>query len=241
MKVKDHYDFHLGNFYSWMVGDFAAKQLEQQTYFIQRGMMPASNKLAIDLGAGHGLQTIALATLGYRVIAVDFNRQLLTELSLRKQGLDVEVVEDDFLIFLQNTSRQAELIVCMGDTITHLDSINDVSNLIREIERLLEPRGKAVFSFRDLSKELKEEKRFIPVKSDHTKILTCFLEYFPNHVLVHDILYEKQNGEWVQRVSAYPKLRLNEEVIVGLLRDNNLAVIQSEVINGMIYLIGQKS
>jgi hypothetical protein len=160
---------------------------------------------------------------------------------LHKQNLDVKVVEDDFLIFLKNTRRQAELIVCMGDTITHLDSINDVSNLIWEIERVLEPRGKAVFSFRDLSNELKEEKRFINVKSDHTKILTCFLEYFPDRVLVHDILYEKQDGEWIQKVSAYPKLRLHEEVIVGLLRDNNLEVIQSEVINGMIYLIGQKS
>ena len=26
MSVKEHYDNHLGNFYSWMIGDFISKQ-----------------------------------------------------------------------------------------------------------------------------------------------------------------------------------------------------------------------
>lgn len=240
MTVKDHYDFHLGNFYSWMVGDFAARQLEQQAYFSQRGITPTSNKLAIDLGAGHGLQTIALATLGYRVMAVDFNKQLLSELSSRIENFDVEIIEEDFLLFLKNLKKQAALIVCMGDTITHLANTSNISELIREIERILEPGGKIVFSFRDLSNEMKEEKRFIQVKSDETRILTCFLEYFSDHVMVHDILYEKQNKGWVQKVSAYPKLRINEKIITNLLNDNSLKIVKSETINGMIHLIGQK-
>ena len=47
------------------------------------------------------------------------------------------------------------------------------------------------------------------VKNDDSRILTCFLEYFPHHVMVHDILYEKQGGKWIQKVGSYPKLRLD--------------------------------
>jgi 2-polyprenyl-3-methyl-5-hydroxy-6-metoxy-1,4-benzoquinol methylase len=44
---------------------------------------------AIDLGAGYGIQSIALANLGFRVRAVDFNRQLLEELSVNKKSLPI--------------------------------------------------------------------------------------------------------------------------------------------------------
>jgi hypothetical protein len=59
--------------------------------------------------------------------------------------------------------------------------------------------------------------------------------------MVHDILYEKQNNAWVQKVSAYPKLRLTEKIVTNLLSDYNLQIIKSETINGLIHLIGQKA
>jgi hypothetical protein len=33
MTAKEHYDNHLDNFYSWMVGEFTTKQQEQQAFF----------------------------------------------------------------------------------------------------------------------------------------------------------------------------------------------------------------
>ncbi len=39
--------------------------------------------------------------------------------------------------------------------------------------------------------ELTELDRFIPVKSDGSKIFTCFLEYEKETVKVHDIIYER--------------------------------------------------
>jgi SAM-dependent methyltransferase len=240
MKAKDHYEHHLGNFYSWMIGDFEEKQLEQEKFFFENGILPTSSKSAFDLGAGHGLQAIALAKLGFAVKAIDFNKQLLEELDSRKRDLNIKIIEDDFSNFLKRTHEQAEVIVCMGDTLTHLESLDHVKKLIREVAKHLEPRGKIVFSFRDLTKELKNEERFIPVKNDDTRIPTCFLEYFSDRVLIHDILYEKQNGQWLQKVSFYPKLCLNEAMIVDLFEKNNIELIKSDTINRMIHLIGRK-
>lgn len=48
-----------------------------------------------------------------------------------------------------------------------------------------------LLSFRDYSVPLQDEKRFIPVRSDEGRILTCFLEYSEDSVLVHDILHER--------------------------------------------------
>lgn len=240
MKARDHYEHHLGNFYSWMVGDFNDIVREQQNLLKEWNIKPISNKIAFDLGCGNGLQCIPLAKTGFKVKAVDFNQQLLDELAIRSGDLNIEIVKDDILHFLMGTSHNAELITCMGDTLTHLESLKDVRALISNISTHLEVAGKAIFSFRDLTTELKDEQRFIPVRSDDSKILTCFLEYFSDHVIVHDILHENQDGKWIQRIGSYPKLRLAESAIVDLLQENKIEVKRSEIINRMIYLLGQR-
>jgi hypothetical protein len=121
-----------------------------------------------------------------------------------------------------------------------LKSIDDVEEFVRNISKHLEPGGKVVFSFRELNVELKGEERFIPVRNDEKRILTCFLEYFPDHVMIHDILHEYELGKWMQKVSCYPKLRLTENVIVRMLERFGINTISTERIRGMLYLIGER-
>jgi hypothetical protein len=51
-------------------------------------------------------------------------------------------------------------------------------------------------SFRDYSKELIGIVRFIPLKSNENKLLTCILDYEDAFVNVTDLLYEKNNDVW---------------------------------------------
>jgi 2-polyprenyl-3-methyl-5-hydroxy-6-metoxy-1,4-benzoquinol methylase len=241
MTAKEHYENHLGNFYSWMAGDFTEKQSEQQSFFSSHSILPRSNTLALDLGAAHGLQSVSLAKLGFSVTSIDFNPQVLQELERNGKELPIKIVQDDFLHFLETTRVKAELILCMGDTLTHLENEEAVKKLIRLTEDRLLPGGRMILSFRDLTRELKGAERFFAVKSDAYRILTCFLEYFPDHVMVHDILHEKSGEHWIQKISAYPKLRLSEKAITILLEQAHLKIITSEIINRMICLVAEKS
>lgn len=240
MNAKDHYENHLARFYSWMVGNFSEKQQAQEDFFVRNGITPKGNKIAIDIGAGNGLQSISLAKLGFEVIAVDFNRQLLDELISNKKDLNIETVCNDAGNFFLNFNGHADVIVCMGDTVTHLETFDHAEQLLANISRHLAPGGWTVISFRELTAELKGPERFIPVRSDETRILTCFLEFFPNHVMVHDILHEWQSGTWIQKTSCYPKLRLSEAYVIETLDRNKIKLLSTQCISGMIYLVGQK-
>jgi 2-polyprenyl-3-methyl-5-hydroxy-6-metoxy-1,4-benzoquinol methylase len=240
MKVKEHYDKHLGNFYSWMLGDFQQKQLEQQQIFELLGIKPRSNKIAIDLGAGNGLQSIALANLGFAVKSIDFNKRLLSELDANKGEHAIEIIEADLVEFMNQYDNHAELIICMGDTISHLPNTSQLEELISKVSSQLSAAGRFIVSFRDLNHELLAEQRFIPVKSDDHKILTCFVEFFVDHVMIYDILHEKENEMWVQKISCYPKLRLSEPLLTELLKKNSFSIKSSTVVNKMIYLVGEK-
>lgn len=106
---------------------------------------------------------------------------------------------------------------------------------------ILEKKGKLLLSFRDYTNALTGTSRFIPVKSDETRILTCFLEYGETQVTVHDLLYEKTGNGWEQKISAYPKLRLSLETVVQWIEQNGMKVLFNEPVNRMVTIIAEKS
>jgi hypothetical protein len=128
----------------------------------------------------------------------------------------------------------------MGDTLTHLESFPDVDAFISAASKKLLPGGIIALSYRELTNEWKDQQRFIHVKSDDKRILTCFLEYFEAYVQVYDLLHENVEGKWVQKVSSYSKLRLSYNDVATRLIKNGVDIISNETINGMIHLIGQR-
>lgn len=240
MSVKEHYEKHLGSFYSWMVGDFEIKQKEQQDYFISRNIKPINKGHAIDLGAGHGIQSVSLAKIGFTVRAIDFNIHLLDELELNSVGLPIEIINADIRLFKDYTVGEPELIVCAGDTITHLDNLKEVEQLIKDCAGKLCNQGKLILSFRDYTHAVAGNDRFIPVKSDESRILTCCLDYFDGKVLVTDLLFTKLENGWQQSVSSYFKVRVTSITIEGFLQKHGFNILHLDSVNRMVTIIAQK-
>jgi SAM-dependent methyltransferase len=239
MTVKEHYDNHLGDFYSWMMGDFQTKTNEFKSLLTDNFIIPTSNKIAIDLGAGHGLQSIPLAEIGFQVLAIDFNQQLLDELKANAKDLDVTVINDD-IKKVETFADKPELIICCGDTLSHLDNKIEVKIFITNIVKSLEKNGKLILSFRDYSNKLTGIDRFIPIKSDGTKILTCILDYEDEFVNVTDLLYERTDDVWKQKVSNYKKVRLLTNEIVGHLEGSGMTIKFNQIENRLTTIIASK-
>jgi precorrin-6B methylase 2 len=239
MTVKEHYDNHLGYFYSWMTGDFQARCGEFKKFLADNFISPSSNKIAIDLGAGHGLQSIPLAEVGFQVLAIDFNKQLLDELKLNARNLNIATINDD-IKKVKHFVNKPELIVCCGDTLSHLESKSEIRNLIADISESLENNGKLIISFRDYSNELTGIDRFIPVKRDNNKILTCILDYEDEFVNVTDLLYERTNEVWEQKVSTYRKVRISTKNMVDYLEEAGMVIKFNNPINRLTTIMAGK-
>ncbi len=241
MNVKDHYETHLADIYAWMMGDFATCCNKQQELMFSYNLDRIENKTAIDLGAGSGIYSIPLAQMGYEVTAVDFNSQLLKELKNNAANLPINIINDD----IRNIARKKHifpgLIVCGGDTISHLDSVDEVGQFIFDISTILGDEGVFYLSFRDYAKELEDEKRFIPVRSDETRVHTCFLEYFEDKVKITDLLNEKNGVGWKQKVSSYYKVRITTSMITDFLIYAGFETEFNNVHNGMTYIKAVKT
>lgn len=241
MTVKDHYDKHLSSFYSWYAGDFKTNKDAFKAFCIENKIIPSSSKAAIDLGAGNGIQSIALAELGYSVTAIDFSKQLLDELEVLAKGFPINLINDDIRIINQYLELKPELIVCCGDTLPHLESIDEIIKLLTDSYSVLIQGGKLILTFRDYSSELVDTQRFIPVKSDNTRVFTCFLEYFPDKIRVTDLLHEFEDNRWVQKVSSYYKTRVTKATLTDILIKCGYKIVLDKNENRIIHIIAQKN
>ena len=225
-----HYDELLAAHYTWMFGaPYAALVEEQRDLLREAGVAgPAGTGLAVDLGCGSGFQTLALAELGYsRILAVDSSAALLAEL---KEHADRYSGVGTALGDLCQAARDldagsVELAVCMGDTLTHLPDRSSVAGLFADLYAALAPGGRLVLTFRDLTRPLTGNDRFLPVYADAERILTCFLEYGPDSVTVHDVLYRRTGSPgWGLSVGSYAKLRIDGDWVAGRLRGAGFTV-----------------
>ncbi|HPG29990.1 MAG TPA: class I SAM-dependent methyltransferase [bacterium] len=238
METLKHYDEHLAEYYTWMSGGFENKNQEAYNFFKENSIIPFSNKSAYDFGAGCGFQTLALAKLGFNVTAVDFSIKLIEELKTKVSNYNIKILKGDILNAVSNIIEPCELIICMGDTIAHFSDKESLKKFIFQCYAKQIEGGKIVLTLRDQINELKNEERFIPVKSDDNTIFTCFLEYFDDYIKVYDIINIRKNNQWIQKISSYIKIRLTAEQVISYLENAGYKITKKKIERGLVTLIG---
>ncbi|HEX7236806.1 MAG TPA: class I SAM-dependent methyltransferase [Gammaproteobacteria bacterium] len=238
--VAEHYNRVLADVYSWMYGGWDAQLARYSEFFAARGIAPRASKRAIDLGAGCGFQAIPLARLGFDVKAIDLDRKLLAELEAHVGDENVETICADLRDFRRHVPQSAELIVCMVDTLLHLDTQDSVTGLAADVFAALDPGGTFIATFRDFTVETTELDRFIPVRSDERTVFTCFLEFEPATVKVHDLVYRHVDGRWSFAKSFYRKLRLPTDWVVMTLRGAGFGHVETGLDRGLVVATAKK-
>ena len=237
--VNEHYAHHLGPVYLWMAGG-ADAALSAGGAELSAFVSPLqAGSLVVDLGAGFGTHSIPLARRGMRVIAIDSCAELLNTMKALGGELPITRVESDLLTFQSHIEEPPAAILCMGDTITHLRKLEEVEALLDLVSAELSCGGLFVISLHDYSMAVTGDQRFIPVRSDDTRILTCFLEYERDAVVVHDILHERTPAGWRTQVSHYRKLRLSIDELTLSMRKHGFNVRRQTGVSGMVCLLAQ--
>lgn len=238
--VTEHYERLLGPVYTWMVGDVGAAIARADSELNAIGLPSIAAGTAVDLGAGFGMHSLALARRGYHLTAIDAYEPLLQELRAHAGSLPIDTVNADLRDLSAHVPQPADVILCMGDTLTHLPDAASVESLFGSIAAALVPGGLFVASFRDyVTTPLAGDGRCLLVRGDEQRILSCFLEYSDTTVRVHDILHERVAEAWQLRVSSYPKLRLPPEWVVKVLASRGFSVRREPGLGGLVRVVAR--
>ena len=222
--AKKHYDDLLARVYSWMTGDLGGNVAAFKDTLKSFGIQAGNSSPAVDLGSGHGIQSLAMLEHGYEVTALDFSEHLLAELRRNAGEKKVRTICDDLVNFRSHLDGNPHLIVCWGDTLTHLASHDQVDALLADIANVLSEDGVLLLAFRDYTSGPPGTRKIIPVKSDATRIMTCILDYGSEKTNVTDLVHELTDKGWELFTGTYSKLRLDPENIIDKLRNLGMLV-----------------
>jgi SAM-dependent methyltransferase len=240
LEYISHYKNTLSQHYSWAFGGLD-QNIEKNREFFKRELKSSKNSLsAIDLGSGSGFQSIPLAEMGYQVYSIDTSPELLLEGKKRLKEGEVSFIEDDLRNFTNYGPKTVNLIVCMGDTISHLESLKQVDNVISDSYKKLDEKGQFIISYRDLSNDLEGVDRIIPVRADDDQIFTCMLEFEKNQVRVNDIIYTKTNNQWTLNKSSYLKLKICKNYLLEKIKEVGFKITLDETNRGMTFIVAIK-
>ncbi len=238
--VSEHYKSVLAAHYSWMMGGLEMGVRRNEAFFRQHGLTGRVGSLALDLGCGSGFQALALACLGYNVIGIDKSEILLKEMQDHARHLMVTAQKHDLTQFRDICPDPASLIVCMGDTLSHLPTMETVDTLLSDIMGALEPQGRVVITFRNQKHALTGLDRIIPVRSDASTLFTCFLEYEEDRIRVTDVIYTREDQGWEIHKGFYYKLRLDIDLIADKIAATGFDIGEQSVTNGLACIIATK-
>jgi len=250
---KKHYDNHLSEHYSELFGGYWNNIDRNLRLFNESDIKPVSNSIALDLGCGNGFQSIPLSIIGFEVFSVDSDGKLLDEFKHKlyetnslgnKLKSEIHLISDDIFDYLDKAEIFPELVVCMGDTVSHFESENRVLKMIEKSHDILKPGGKLVLSFRDYTDDIEDKERFIFLGGGKEIFFECFVEKEENgtRLKTYDIFHkwDEKCERWVSSISHYYKTILNSESIDTFAVNLGMEIDKSEKNRGMFYKIYKK-
>jgi SAM-dependent methyltransferase len=215
--IERHYENLLGARYTWMMGGSERCQQEARALLDALGLADGvSGERVLDLGSGPGYHARALAERGARVVAVDVSDACLEELRRDCQGLAVVALHAD-LLDRNAYERYAPFaaVLCLGDTLAHLGSHDDVVRLLQTARALLAPGGSLAFEFREQPRELMGADAVFTVRSERDRIMQCVLHFEAERLWVTDVVHEWDGKGWQTLKGSYAKLRLGPEATIA--------------------------
>ena len=114
------------------------------------GVDPESARI-LDVAAGIGTQALALASLGYSVVARDLSTAAISRLAREAEarGLCIDSAQCDMRNVRASVSGTFDAVIAFDNSIPHLQSDDEILEAFRGFAALLRPGGVVLISVRD--------------------------------------------------------------------------------------------
>ncbi len=151
---------------------------EEQLKFLKEvaGNPPKS---ILDIACGTGGYSLELCKMGYNMTATDLDGKMLEQLDRksRSEGCSINLVESDMLKLDQKLSARFNMAFCIGNSIVHLQSLQQIQEFLTKTKSLLENEGSLVLQIINFDRIILRDIRSLPTIENKNAGLTFERNY----------------------------------------------------------------
>ncbi len=168
------------------------------------------NGTILSLGCATGGVELALSeNQNLDLTGIDLNEKMIA-LALKKAGNKPNVhfmIGDMTKLEEQFPQEQFDSILCLGNTLSHLDDINQVKAFIRSVKKILKPRGSFITQIMNYDKIIHDMvMNFPPVKTQKV-LFERFYRFVENKILFTTKITDLKTGKvYTNAINLYPIL-----------------------------------
>jgi 2-polyprenyl-3-methyl-5-hydroxy-6-metoxy-1,4-benzoquinol methylase len=189
-NVAEFYD-GLASSYDAMTG--FEKRFGQEEAAFRQLVEQYSIRTALDAGCGTGFHSLILSRLGVRVTGVDVSSEMLEQAKnhARALGLNAQFVRSTFENLGENVSERFDGVFCLGNSLPHVLSREELQRTLGGFHRLLNPRGVLIIQMLNYDRIMTRRERVQSVKEESGTIFVRFYD-FEDELLRFNILRLKR-------------------------------------------------
>ena len=187
----------------------------------------ASSARILDIAAGTGNQALLLASKGYDVTAIDSSAEMISKIEEKSQ--DGKIPIQTLLVDMENIqtiTSTYDVIVCIGNSLSHLTTLSKISETVKDIGKLLESDGTFIVQIVNFDRVIEEKIHSLPLIQTSTGLtFQRTYEFKENHLIFHGSLSVDENGQqshFENKVELYP---LQSYELVSLLQNAGFSEI----------------
>lgn len=185
----------------------------------------SDNKLksSLDVACSTGFHVIMLRRLGLDAVGIDASPRMIEKARTNSVtcGVTVEYILGDFTNMSKRFSEGFDLITCLGDTVAHLRSAQDLKKLFQEVYKSLNPGGLFVVQARNYDFILKHRARFTPPTGSRNgteeTLFFRLLDFNPKSLNLSIAKFRWHENRWessVHTTEIYPYLKKELESVL---------------------------
>lgn len=135
--------------------------------------------IALDAGSGTGFHSVVLAQLGVQVTALDVSRDMLDQLErhAREKHLTIRTLCANFLDIPTSDHASYDAVFCMGNSLPHILSREELRKTIQGFAVVLKPGGALFVQILNYDRIMSRRESIQSVKEAGGKIFVRYYEF----------------------------------------------------------------
>jgi SAM-dependent methyltransferase len=163
----------------------------------------------LDVGCGTGTLGMALSVYGMQVIGIDLDADMVRLAKEKSEGNGLVRFEilDMLAISQRFGNAEFDAVLCLGNTLVHLDGMGEITDFVRQVRSVLKSGGGFLVQVLNYDSILAHKRDALPVIDNQAVRFErryAYPEGSP-HVLFQSVLTVKDTGRKIENeVKLYP-------------------------------------